>query len=65
MSIELTRTSKKNVGESDVDQEFMVNEGKLVFTEFTQSPKYFLGFIVLTKLLLVNTESLFESVFTE
>ena len=38
----------------------MVNEGKLVFTEFTWSPKDFAGFVVLTELLLVNTGNLFR-----
>ena len=38
----------------------MVNEGKLVFTDFTQSPKDFVGFAVLTELLLVNTRNLFK-----
>ena len=38
----------------------MVSEGKLVFTEFTQSPKDFVGFTVLTKLLMVNKGNLFR-----
>ena len=46
--------SKEIVVESNVNRAFMVNEGKLVFTKFTQSPKDFAGFVVLTKLLLVN-----------
>ena len=48
------------MAESSVNQAFMVNEGKLVFIEFTQSPKDFARFVVLTKLLLVNTGNLFR-----
>ena len=46
--------------ESSVNRAFMVNKGKLVFTKFTQSPKDFGGFAVLTKLLLVNRRNLFR-----
>ena len=49
--------SNENVEEISVNQTFMVNEGKLVFIEFTQSPKDFVGFTILTKLLLVNTRN--------
>ena len=52
--------SKENVAENSVNRAFMVNEGKLVFTKFTRSPKDFVGFTVLTKLLLVNTRNLFR-----
>ena len=38
----------------------MVNKGKLVFTEFNQSPKDFVGFVVLTECLLVNTGNIFR-----
>ena len=55
MSTEITRALKENLAESSVNQAFMVNKGKLVFTEFTQSPKDFVGFIA--KILLVNTRN--------
>ena len=60
MSTELTQPSKENVAESSVNQAFMVNEGKLVLSEVTQSPKDFAGFTVLTELLLVNIGNLFR-----
>ena len=60
MSTKLTQASKENMVESSVNQAFMVNEGKLVFTEFTWSPKDFVGFVVLTKIPLVNTRNLFR-----
>ena len=46
--------------ERNVNQAFMVNKGKLVFTKFTWSPKDFVGFVVLTKLLLVNIGNIFR-----
>ena len=60
MSTELTRASKENMAKRSVNQTFMGNEGELVFTKFTQSPKDFVGFAVLTELLLVNTGNLFR-----
>ena len=60
MSIELTQASKENVAETSVNQALMVNEGKLLFTKFTRSPKDFTGFTVLTELLLVNTRNHFR-----
>ena len=60
MSIKLTHALKENVAESSVNRAFMVNKGKLVFTKFTQSPKNFVWFTMLSELLLVNTGNLFR-----
>ena len=46
--------SKENVAEVSVYRACKVSEGKLVFTEFTQSRKDFVGFAMLTEILLVN-----------
>ena len=54
MSTKFTRASKENVAEVSVNQALKVSKGKLVFTDFTRSPKDFLGFTVLTELLMVN-----------
>lgn len=43
----------------------MVSEGKLVSTEFTQQPKDFTGFVVLTELRWLTQEIFSEVVFTE
>ena len=48
------------MAEVSVNQDLKVRKGKLVFIEFTRSPKDFLGFAVLTKLLLVNIGNLFR-----
>ena len=58
MSTELTQALKKIVVQKNVNQAFMVNKGKLVFTKFTQSLKDFVGFAMLTKIFLVNTWNL-------
>ena len=52
--------SKENVAENSVNQAYMVNKGKLVFTEFTWSPKDFAKFAMVTELQSVNTGNLFR-----
>ena len=47
--------SKDFLGKVSVNRAHKVNEEKLVFIEFTRSPKDFAGFAVLTELLMVNT----------
>ena len=59
MSTEFSQASKENMAKVSVNQALKVNKGKLVFTEFTQSPKDFAWFIVLTELLMVNTRNHF------
>ena len=50
----LTRASKVKVAKSSAYWAFIVNKGKLVFTEFTWSPRDFAKFAVVIELQSVN-----------
>ena len=46
--------------ENSVNRASIVNEGNLVLTKFTQSPKNVVEFLVVTELYLVNKGNLFR-----
>ena len=59
MSTDFTQALNKNMIEVSVYRAHKVSKEKLVFIEFTQSPKDSTWFTVLTELLMVNSRNHF------